>query len=516
MKNHYFLLCFFSLLIISNLSPAQLKQGEFAIGGHNYDASNKVFQDLDMGYVLAGGSYSFYGGTYVIKFDSSGNEKWSRCLMGTLWGEDVIPITTILQKPNYIVLSVGANAFSYGLSVSRLNESGRLMWHRGISIDEDLATRIVEAKDGKLYFTANDNWTNSYHCAELGEIDTSGNVKWGTIIHDSINSSTSYGGASALVMAKDGGILMAGAIIDAGLIKTDTAGKVQWAKNIGITYDSANAITNTNDGGYILAGSTSMGAGGRDIYVVKIDSLYNVKWAKTIGGSGYDVASYINQTSDGGYVIAGTTSSFGAGHGDVCIVRLDASGNLKWARTIGGTGNDAGTSVQQTTDKGYAISGTTYSFGKGKGDIYFIKLDSNGNSCNAVSAAFIVGAGSTASTPIAMTQYHYFMAGSGLIDTAADTVTVLCLPAFANNTSETRNNFLVYPNPFASSSTLQFNESGKHFVEVDDITGRKLEFIQCEGRQYQLRRGGLANGIYFLKLYDENQQYIANTKIVIE
>lgn len=496
---------------------AQLKQGEFAIGGVKYDASNKVFQDMDMGYVIAGGSQSFYAGaTYVIKLDSIGNEKWSRVLMGTLWGKDVIPIMTSQDKVNYIVFSIGANTYSYGLSVTRLNESGRMMWHKDISIDEDLATRIVQAKDGKLYFTANDSWGLSYNNFELGKIDTSGNLKWGMIIHDSINSFTSYGGGNALVITKDGGILIAGVMVAAGLVKTDTAGKVQWAKNIGITGDTAYAIINTKDGGYAIAGSTSMGAGVRDMYVVKLDSSCNIQWAKTIGGAGYDAANYIVQTADGGYAMAGTTASFGAGNGDVYVVKLDASGNLTWSRTIGGTANDQGNSIEQTADKGYAISGTTYSFGKGKGDIYFVKLDSNGNSCSAVNAASIIGSGSNSNTPVAMKQYQQHQSTYPVIDTAADTITVLCRVTGTHDFNNPNNTLLVYPNPFSNSTTIQFNETSKHFMEVDDITGRKLQWIECRGKQYELNRNGLANGLYLIRVFDENQEYIGNSKIVVQ
>jgi hypothetical protein len=130
----------------------------------------------------------------------------------------------------------------------------------------------------------------------------------------------------------------------------------------------------------VITGETySFGAGGGDVFVIKLDSSGNLSWAKTIGGTNWDSGNSIQQTSDGGYVITGETYSFGAGYGDVFVIKLDSSGNLSWAKTIGGRDWDSGNSIQQTSDGGYVITGETDSFGAGDGDVFVIKLDSSGN-----------------------------------------------------------------------------------------------------------------------------------------
>ena len=96
-------------------------------------------------------------------------------------------------------------------------------------------------------------------------------------------------------------------------------------------------------------------------------------WEKTFGGAGYDIGSSVQQTSDGGYIITGETD------GNVYLIKTDSSGNKTWEKTFGGASYDIGWSVQQTSDGGYIIAGSTFSYGAGAGDVYLIKTDSSGN-----------------------------------------------------------------------------------------------------------------------------------------
>jgi hypothetical protein len=114
---------------------------------------------------------------------------------------------------------------------------------------------------------------------------------------------------------------------------------------------------------------------------VKLDSSGNVQWAKTIGGSADDVANSIIQSSDGGYVVAGWTRSFGAGYVDIYVVKLDSSGNVQWTKTIGGSHEDGAWSIIQSSDGGYVVAGRTWGFGEGGLDFYVVKMDANGNVC---------------------------------------------------------------------------------------------------------------------------------------
>jgi hypothetical protein len=153
----------------------------------------------------------------------------------------------------------------------------------------------------------------------------------------------------------------------------------------GAYYDQAYSVQQTSDGGYILAGSTVFGPY-YDIFLIKTDANGNVQWAKTYGGTDWDEAFSVQQTSDGGYIVAGGTYSFGAGGLDAFLVKTDANGNIIWAKTYGGTAWDGVSSVQQTSDGGYIVAGWTGSFGAGYYDVFLIKTDANGNigSCSIV------------------------------------------------------------------------------------------------------------------------------------
>ncbi|MEO0019967.1 MAG: T9SS type A sorting domain-containing protein [candidate division WOR-3 bacterium] len=187
----------------------------------------------------------------------------------------------------------------------------------------------------------------------------------------------------------DGGYIVAGYTgpgyvgpYDFYLVKTDSFGDTIWTRTYGGTEDDmGSSVQQTFDGGFIIAGGTSsFGAGGYDFYLVKTDSFGDTIWTRTYGGEEADVGYSVQQTTDGGYIIAGGTRSFGAGGVDVYLVKTDSFGDTIWTRTYGGEEDDDARSVQQTTDGGYIVAGWTYSFSTGdSADVYLIKTDANGD-----------------------------------------------------------------------------------------------------------------------------------------
>ncbi len=250
--------------------------------------------------------------------------------------------------------------------------------------DEDVARFVQQTSDGGYIMVGG---TYSFGAGSsdifLIKTDAYGNLQWAKTY-----GGTDYDYAYSVQQTSDGGYIVAGHIgvlfgdyMDILLIKTDVYGNVIWAKTYGgANYDYAYSVQQTSDGGYIVAGGTwSFGAGIFDIFLIKTDENGNIQWAKTYGGTREDYGFSVQQTSDGGYILAGHTVSFGAGNWDVFLIKTDANGNVQWAKTYGGTSDDLVRFVRQTSDGGYILVGETYSFGAGYSDIFLIKTDAYGN-----------------------------------------------------------------------------------------------------------------------------------------
>ncbi len=193
--------------------------------------------------------------------------------------------------------------------------------------------------------------------------------------------------ATSIFPTSDGGYIITGtqsivgSITQMYLLKTDSSGDITWERNYGGIYEEeAQDVIQTNDGGYIIVGSTrSFGASYNDIYVVKTNSAGDTVWTRRYGGSGDDKGYGIKQTADDGYIIVGTSTSFGSGDSDVYLIKTDGSGNIDWSNNYGGTADDAGHSVVETPDGDYVIGGVTSSYSSSQ-DIYILKVDGSGNS----------------------------------------------------------------------------------------------------------------------------------------
>jgi len=297
-------------------------------GGSNQDEGYSVQQTTDGGYILAGYTKSYGAGSmdvYLIKTDPLGDTLWTR--------------------------TFGGSAADVGYSVQQINDGGYI---------------VVGSET---------SWGGGSSNVYLIKTDSLGGTLW-TRIFESVFFDVGY----SIQQTKDEGYIIAGQkgsnITDVYLIKTDSLGYTLWTKTFGgSNQDKGCSVQQTTDGGYIVAGYTaSYGAGNYDVYLIKTDSHGDTLWAKTFGGSKKDEGYSVQQTNDGGYIVAGYTESYGA---DVYLIKTDPLGDTLWTETFGTSNADEGHSVQQTQDGRYIVAGCTYTSSAGANwwEVYLMKIE---------------------------------------------------------------------------------------------------------------------------------------------
>lgn len=223
--------------------------------------------------------------------------------------------------------------------------------------------------------------------AYLSTFNGRGDFRWGTSLH----SVTAGWGSTAqsVIQLPDSGYALTGVYTNGNAsgqnvyaARYDKHGTIVWTHYINwgsFNTDAGFKIIATPDSGFFIAGATELSVGNDDMYAIKLDASGAIEWSKRYGGSGYEGAYGVVRANDGGYVLSGTTSSFGAGGTDFYVIKTDSLGNIVWTRTLGGSGDEEEARIVATHDGGYVIAGHTYSFGAGASDFYAAKLDSLGN-----------------------------------------------------------------------------------------------------------------------------------------
>jgi hypothetical protein len=345
-----------------------------------YEEGNSVIQTADFGYLICGTTNSREGGSndiLLIKTDSLGISQWATLYGGNNSDRGYSAKQT--TDGGYIVAgaTTAAGHVDEDVFLIKTDAVGNIEWQRvfGDSIYYDEARMVLLASDGG-YVIAGNGTINGESGMILNKTDALGNEVWSRIFYQDY-SIECY---SATVTADHGYILIGTSYyIDnkAVLIKTDSLGIEKWYKSFSVSgWADGRAVKQTSDGGYIITGTTFSGTVGEPgaIFLVKLNSSGIQQWVKTLARA---ISNGIDIANDDGYIIVGEMSSGQPGR-NLYLAKTDASGNEVWAYTIGGKYDDWGTSVCQTADGGYVMTGAKGVIYDVDVDAYLIKTDANG------------------------------------------------------------------------------------------------------------------------------------------
>jgi len=439
-------------------------------GGSCYDRAYSVQQTSGGGFIIAGMTESYGVGLYdcwLIKTDENGNEEWDQ----TYGGVDYDYAFSVQQTVDggYIIAgftySLGAGESDYWLV--KTDENGDEEWNQTYGgVDYDHAHSVQQTTDGGYIIAGN---------------------------------TTSYGAG----------------LYDSRLVKTDENGNEEWNHTYGgVGDDYATSVQQTIDGGYIIAGSNSSYiVGNCDCWLIKTNMNGFEEWNLTYGGIDDDYATSVQQTVDEGYIIAGITESYGAGELDCWLIKTDVNGNEEWNQTFGGDDDDRAYSVQQTIDGGFIIAGTTTSFGVGNRVCWLIKTDENGD--DEWNQTYNIGSSDVARSVQQTTDGGYIVTGYCSLS-IFDAWLMKLGPegSIANNTiaESIISNLSNYPNPFNPTTTISFSIPDESSVDliVFNIKGQKVKSLVKEsfesGNHSILWDGdddfgnSVASGVYLYKL----------------
>ena len=344
-------------------------------------------------YAVAGQSASYTNGIYdflVYKLDEGGNVIW-RKYYGGIANEEA---HSIRATADHGLLVAGySTSYTQGVwdfLVYKIDANGTKLWRKnygGIGIDY-LSTAIPTSDNGYLLFGETSSYTHGDRDFLVYKVDGAGQKQW----------RRNYGGGNseyvyllwptgdAACQTADGSYVFIGTTTsyshggyDFLVYKVDGSGAKLWRRNLGGSgNEQGYAIEQTPDGGYLVAGySDTYSNGGEDMLVYKLNAAGVKEWRKNYGGSGNDRAFSLCPTADGGTAIAGYTDSYGTG-GDFLIFKVDASGNKLWRKNYGSTGEECGQHLVPTSDGGLIICGYSDTITQGQEDFLVYKLNAGG------------------------------------------------------------------------------------------------------------------------------------------
>ncbi|MCE3277985.1 MAG: hypothetical protein K0S44_176 [Bacteroidetes bacterium] len=283
-------------------------------------------------------------------------------------------------------ISVGSTD-SYGAGildvyVVRTSVNGSVLWTKTFGgSNMEFGTSIIKTADNNFLLTGYTNSFGNGFDIYVIKIDEGGNLLW-SATYGGVGDQMAYGiennGSGCVITGKTDSYGVGD--FDGFILALQNDGSVNWFKNYGgINEECFTSIKRTSDNGFCLAGTTtSFGSGFQDGYVLKVDNEGNKEWSKAFGGSDTDYTSSVKQTADGNYIITGGSYSYGPGSGDALIVKLNSYGEVIWQNTFGGPGVDSGNDIIEAGNGGYVMLGHTGS-SSDNFNVYIIKTTVNGD-----------------------------------------------------------------------------------------------------------------------------------------
>jgi hypothetical protein len=448
-------------------------------GGPLDDNGSTVHHTTDGGYIISGYTKSLGAGesdAWMIKTNAEGDTLWTKTFGGETWdwGQDVLQ-----TKDGGYLLVVRCFSFGHGLYdawIIKTDPQGDTLWT-------------------KFWGEEHNEWLSS-----VQQTDDEGYI---------------FAGHTYSFSAKSQ---------DVWLVKSDSAGEVQWMKTYGGEQDdNASFVQQTRDGGFIIAGRTySYSAGHSDIWLVKTNSVGDTLWTKAYGGIEFDYAASVRETNDGGYILAGSTSSFGAGDADLWLIGTDSIGDTLWTKTYGGPDVDRPYSLLQLSDGNYLIGGFTNSSGTGYYEGWLILTDMNGDTLWTQTFGgdwddIILDCEETPDGEIIITGYTEEQVENNdlwLMKIALDpavSVQNKLIPAPMKL-------YQNHPNPFKSKTIISYDipRDGLVQLRMFNALGQEINVLdnsvkQAGSYEYELNMTGFTHGLYFISL--EYEQYVSTIKL---
>lgn len=390
MKNSIWFLS--AIIFLSNVHLANAQGWERRIdGGGNDDRGFCIQQTADGGYIAASNATQ---DIFFVKLDMNGQTLWTQRTPHSAdtiyWGQELKSTT----DGGFILVGAKADTAFYKVLVMKLDAYGNILWQYTYGGNNYSGNSVQETSDG--YIIAGRTVTIPVGTTDSSDvyvmkIDFTGNLIW-----EKTFGGTKHDAGAKIRSTADNNFIIAGETEsftswdDVYLIKIDGLGNLLWEKYFDLgSREVGTSVDLTSDGGFIISGLSNAFNGG-DCILVKTDQDGNMLWQKNYGGLVGDVAYSVQQTADGGYIAAGYTFSFGNGQEDIYLFKVNAAGDTVWTKTFGTAANEMAFWVEQTNDGGYILTGFSGIYGVNS-DIYIIKTDSLGNSLTNLIAGNIFG-----------------------------------------------------------------------------------------------------------------------------